>query len=254
MAVSLVEAARHTVSVVVVRRLVPPWTAVATADVALEQLPAAALPARGVLRRPAAVVGRYTREGLVPGEVVTEDALTGGVPAETAYDLRLARLTHTSSCTPAPPVTALPPPGSVIAHACPNLVAVSLPLDADQGYELVRTGDRVDVAATYTLQSGTVSQVVVADVPVLARVDGSGSPSLAYPTAGGTSGWLVLAVPPTQALRLELAASAGRLDIFLCAPGVPPAVQERVQQDVVTTTELVGTTSQVPPVEAGQLP
>ncbi len=264
-AVALVRSVRRTVPVVVARRLVPPLAPVAAADVALADLPAAALPP-GAFRRPAAVVGAYTRMGLVPGEVVTARALSGGVQAATAFDVRLARLADVAACPRGGssqgarvPPPAVPAGGRASAGSsgCRDLVAVSLPLTADQGYQLVRAGDLVDVAATYTLQSGTVSQVVAADVPVLYRVAGTMSGGAGFAgqsgSLGASSGWLVLGVPPGQALRLQLAENTGRVDVFLRPPGAPsePAA---LQREVVTTADLAGAVSATPPSLAGQLP
>ena len=264
-ALALVRSVRRTVPVVVARRLVPPLAPVTAADVALADLPALALPPEA-FRRPAAVVGAYTRMGLVPGEVVTATALSGGVQAATAFDVRLARLADVAACRRGgsgrgarvpPPAVPVGGQASVGPSGCRDLVAVSLPLSADQGYQLVRAGDVVDVAATYTLQSGTVSQVVAADVPVLYRVNGSASGGVGFAGQSGAlgagSGWLVLGVPPGQALRLQLAENTGRVDVFLRPPGAP-AEPAALQREVVTTADLAGAVSSTPPSLAGQLP
>jgi hypothetical protein len=69
-AVRAVTAARRETPVVIARVDVPPLTRVTGGDVAVVEMPAAALPA-GALRTSAAAVGHFTRMGLVPGEMLT---------------------------------------------------------------------------------------------------------------------------------------------------------------------------------------
>lgn len=264
-AVSMVHAVRRVVPVVVARREVSPLTLVTARDVVIEDVPAAAIPP-DALRAESGVVGQVTRLGLAPGEVVTGSAVSGGIAPATAFDARLARMSGTGACVAAGLQPVEPAPVArarrVSAPHCPDLVGVSLPLDADQGYQLVRAGDRVDVAATYTLQSGPVSQIIVSDVPVLFKSDGAAGPGGASWTGAGpaaplgaTAGWLVLGATAQQALRLKLAEDTGKVSVFLCPLGVsgtPPGLDH----EVVTTEDLAGgaPAASATPAYAGQLP
>ncbi len=216
-AVRLVSRSRHEVAVVIAKTIVPPFAVVGVGDVAVTDIPVAAVP-DGARRSLSAVVGQFTALGLAPGEIVTGTALLGGTPLASAYDERLAiqaGLPRCQAVSGSPQPTAGTSGTTALAPVCRNLVAMALPLSADQGFLLVRPGDRVDIFGTLGDGQGAVAQEVLHDVPVLACV-----PQGATGPAG--SGWLVLALPATDALELELAQSSGKVDAVLRPPGVPP--------------------------------
>ena len=240
-AVRAVAQARHEVPAVLVRRAVAPMTRIRPADVVLTRVPAAALPG-GALRAVAAATGRFSRAGLVPGEIVTTAALQGGLPAASAFDERLAALSGRAPCT----------------AACRHVVAMTLAVSAAEGFPLVRTGDRVDVVGAYDIRSGRVVQVVARDIRVLARIAGSQgvgpSPAMAGAQGVGlTSGLLVLALTPGQALRLQFLRAAGKVAVLLEAPGAArePA---SLTASVVGAAALSRTVPAGPPAVAGLLP
>ena len=259
-AVRAVTAARRETPVVIARADVPPLTRVTGGDVAVVEMPAAALPA-GALRTSAAAVGHFTRMGLVPGEMLTAAALGGGVSRASGFDVRLARLAGVATCAKAPAV-----PAPTAAHGrtqtavggCRDLVAMALPASADQGFQLIRSGDRVDVAATYPLQRGTVAQIVAANVPVMARIGNAQGAAPTIPGSqaaalGPSSGWLILGLPPATALRVHLAETAGKVAVFLQPPGAP-AQPSSVTANVVSPNSLATGAHPAVPSNAGTLP
>lgn|GEM_PF-2070210 len=258
LAMRAVSAARREVPVVMARREVPPLTRIRSGDVVVADVPAAALPP-GALHAVAAAQGDFTRMGLVPGEIVTGAALEGGVTTASALDVRLAGLAETALCprgTSAAPAPAAPAGAGTVAGSprggagCLRLVAMSVPVSADQGFQMVHTGDTVDVVAGYGVRSGTVSQVVAADVPVLDRVAaGQGG----VPGSGSASGWLVLGVSPGQALRLQLALTTGKLAVLLEPPGAPPEPPS-LDARIMDTSGLAGGGGAAAPTVAGVLP
>lgn len=256
-AVRTVGQARREVIAVVARRAVPPMTRVGSGDVALTRVPAAAL-ASGAERALSGVVGEFTRAGLVEGEVVTEQALTGAPSGASDTDVRLAALVGGKGCTSGlstpPPVPGGPQP----PPTCPDLVAMTVPVGADQGFGIIRSGDRVDIAASYGLAQGPAAQVMVADVPVLDHVANSQAAPVAGPGApspGFSSGWLVLAVTPEQALRLQLAETSGKVAVLLRPLGARTEDPAVVAQ-VLTVPDLAAGSSavSVAPQSAGVLP
>lgn len=282
-AVRAVTAARRETPVVIARADVPPLTRVTGADVAVVQMPAAALPA-GALRTTTAAVGHFTRMGLVPGEMLTAAALGGGVSRASGFDVRLARLAGVADCAKAPavPVAAAARTrpsrvkhaagqaahhGAAAGHrsptadprstvACRDLVAMALPASADQGFQLIHSGDRVDVAATYPLQRGTVAQIVAANVPVMARIGNAQGAAPTIPGSraaalGPSSGWLILGLPPATALRVHLAETAGKIAVFLQPPGAP-AQPSAVTANVISPNSLAASAHPTAPAVAGQ--
>lgn len=239
LAVHGVAQARREVPVLIARRELAPLSRIAAADVAVAEVPEAAVPS-GALRTTAAAAGRFTRLGLVPGEIVTTATLAGGTTTASSFDVRLAALVADRCPQPA------------VGSRCPHLVAMSLPVSADQGYPLVRGGDAVDVLAAYPVSAGSVSQVIAADVPVLARL-ASGQAGLPGASGGPSAGWLILAVSPGQALRLQLAMSTGKLAVLLEPPGAAPEPPSLLQR-VMNVSGLAGVTPPVAPVLAGNLP
>lgn len=185
------------VDAVVAARPVAPLTRVPADAVRIQRVPASALPP-GALRALGGVVGKFTRVGLVPGEVVSGAALSTIARTATNVDARVAAW-RASVCAP--------------GANCGHLVGLTLPLDADQGFEMARTGDRVDVVASYGLSGGPVAQVVAWGVPVLARLGNPTGSQLSG--SGSASGWLVLGVTASEALRLELLENGGHLAIAL---------------------------------------
>lgn len=268
-AVSMVTAARRETVVVIARQEVPPLAEVTAADVALVKVPVAALPV-GAMRSIGAAVGQWTRMGLVPGEMVTTQALTGGVTDASAFDTRLAHLAGIQECpaqgsgqavapAPAPAEAQGPTTSSSTEVGCRDLVAMALPTTADQGYQIVHAGDHVDVAAAYTVKQGPVSQIVVENVPVIDKIDNAQGTAPTVPgskaaAAGASSGWLVLGLSPDQAIRLQLAQSAGKVAVLLQAPGAP-VEPPSVGTELVSPETLSGGASalQAAPAVAGQL-
>lgn len=254
-AVRAVAQARHEVPAVLVRRAVAPMTRIRPADVVLTRVPAAALPG-GALGAVAAATGRFSRAGLVPGEIVTTAALQGGLPAASAFDERLAALAGRAHC--AASGSGGPAPHGAATAACGPVVAMTLAVSAAEGFPLVRTGDRVDVVGAYGIRSGRVVQVVARDIRVLARLaaaQGAG-PSPAGAGAQGvgpSSGLLVLALTPKQALRLQFLRAAGKVAVLLEAPGAArePA---SLTASVVDAAALTRTVPAGPPAVGGLLP
>lgn len=250
-AVRAVGAARREVAVVVALRAVAPLQRIPASAVHLAEVPLAAVPA-GARRATAAVVGQFTRLGLAPGEVVTTAALDAGAAGLPPLDARLAALP--GACPSAEAAASGAARGR--AGACVDRVAVTLPLDANRGFDMVQQGDSVDVAASYPLQVGTVSQVIATAVPVLERL---ASP-VAAQTGGGDSGWLVLGCSPGTALRLQLAMAAGKVSVLLRPLGAAPEAPGAAG-GVVDLTDLAaggaGSSAAVPvapPASAGVLP
>ena len=259
-AVSGVTAARRETAVVIARADVPPLTRLTGSDVALVQVPVAALPV-GALRTTTVAVEHFTRMGLVPGEMVTASALAGGVSSASGFDVRLAHLADVAACTKA---AAAPAPATAHARTqdatvgCRDLVAMALPASADQGFQIIRSGDHVDVAATYPVQQGTVAQIVAANVPVMGRIGNAqgASPTIPGSTAaalGASSGWLILGLTPNAALRVHLAETTGKVAVFLQAPGAP-AQPSTVTANLVSPNSLAAAASQAAPANAGTLP
>ncbi len=259
LAVRSVAAARREVPVVMARREVAPLTRLRPGDVMVADVPAAALPP-GALRAVRAAAGHFTRMGLVPGEIVTASALNGGVTAASAFDVRLAGLAETQRCggqasnPPSPAASAAGAPSA--GGGCRPLVAMSLPISADQGFEMVHTGDSVDVVAGYGVHAGTVAQIVASDVPVLEKVaSGQGGVPGVAPASGATSGYLVVGVSPEQALRLQLVLTEGKPAVLLEPPGAPPQPAS-LSTRILDTSGLAGTGGAAPgvPSTAGVLP
>jgi hypothetical protein len=120
---------------------------------------------------------------------------------------------------------------------------------------MVRAGDRVDVAAAYPLALGTVTQVIVADVPVLERI-ASGSSGVG--SSGGSSGWLVVGCTAAAALRMELVEATGKLAVLLRPTGAaapdPSLTGEVVDlPDMASGSAAAGGTA-IPPPGGGLLP
>ncbi len=256
-AVRAVGQARQEVPAVLVRRAVAPMTRIRPADVVLTRVPAAALPG-GALRAVAAVTGRFSRAGLVPGEIVTTAAMQGGLPAASAFDERLAALAGLAHCTDAGSGGPAAKGAAAAAGACRPVVAMTLAVSAAEGFPLVRTGDRVDVVGAYDVRSGRVVQVVARDIRVLARIAGpqgvGPSPAVAGAQGGGpSSGLLVLALTPKEALRLQFLRAAGKVAVLLEAPGAArePA---SLTASVVDATGLTRTVPAGPPAVGGLLP
>ncbi len=283
-AVRAVDGARRELAVVVARRDVTPMSRIAGGDVQIVRMPTAALPA-GTERTLGPVVGQFTRAGLVPGEVVTAAALAGAATDAGAEDVRLTAAGG-PPCAVAPtaagPVPAPAPKGTGTsatrtgasgvtptsaaagaaqtpakgdgACANANLVAMTLPVAADQGFAMVQRGDRVDLVASYSLAQGPAAQVIVADVPVLDRVGSAQSPGTAG-SAAPQSGWLVLALTQRDALRVQLAEAAGKVAVLLRPLGAA-AEDPQVTARVLTVPDLAAgsATPEAPPLTAGALP
>ena len=252
-AVRLVEAARQQTVVVMARRAVAPLSQVTAGDVQRVKVPRAAV-AVGTLRTVAAVAGSYTRMGLVPGEMVTRQAMVGGVAALSAFDVRLARLAGVSGCArhAAPPSVATGNPQVRVEHTCLDLVAMALPASADSGYSVIHTGDHVDVVAPYRSSRGYAAAVVAAGILVLQRI--SDAQSAAPGVAGGRgsqSGWLVLGLTPKQALRVEAARAAGKVAVLLLPPGYTQPV--RVRHLTATFARTAGGSGALPSAVSGNL-
>jgi hypothetical protein len=230
-ATRLLGRATHAVDVVVADQLLPPLSRVPAGAVRLEAVSASALPPQA-LRSLGVVVGQFTRTGLVPGEVVSQAALASTGDKGTVLDARVSAWQATC--------------GS--ASHCGSLVAMTLPVGPDQGFSMVRQGDRVDVVASYTLSGGPVAQVVAQGVPVLERLGGQNTQS-ALPTSG--TGWLVLGVTESQALRLQLLEADGHLAILLRPLGSGPADAGSVG-GVLSESALAGGAGL--PATAGTLP
>ncbi len=253
----LVQRYQRTERVVVARVALAPWTLVTPGDVTLATRPAVGL-LPGTLLSPALALGRFTATGLVPGQAVTVANLSAA-GLGSAYDAQLAALDGiTRHCAAG---SASPPPASASAHAlarCGRYVALPLPLTADQGYDLIHAGSRVDLWATLPTASGVVSQTVVQGVLVMALLTpGAGTPLVgaagvvSTPAAQG-SGIAVLAVTPAQAGRILLAGKLGALTVALQALGASaPAAPSPV-----TLTTLLGGQAPLttPPAQAGTLP
>ncbi len=233
-AVRAVSAASRRVPVVVASQQVPPLSRIGSQAVALKQLPVAAVPP-GALRTPAQAVGRFVQLGLAPGEVVTSSLLeTAGT--RSTMDVRLAGLEPTCQ-SPAEQ-----------AADCPEVEAVTIPLTADQGLAMVRPGDLVDVVGSYSVEGGTVAQVLAERVQVLSTMAEDGS---AASMASPGSGWLVLALSPSAALRVELVAAAGHLSVLLHAAGAPVSPGPL---GVLSLPQLAGVQTPGLPALAGQFP
>jgi len=251
LAVRSVSAARREVDVVVARREVAPLTAIAGADIAVSAVPVAAVPP-DALRSAVGLVGRFTRLGLAPGEVVTPEALGAPAGGTSAADVRLAALA--AACGSA--ASGAAPPAKAAGPACADVVAEAVPLDADQGFSIVQPGDRVDIAAAYGLSAGTVAQVVVADAPVLDKLGGTAGPQPGLgAAAGATSGWLVLGLSPADALRVQLAEASGKIAVLVRPLGAAPEDPALTAQ-VLDLTALAGGEGGSPgglPQDAGTL-
>lgn len=230
-AVRLVQAARHEISVVVAQAIVPPLTAITAADVQWTSVPAAAVP-KGAIRSLSGVTGHFTRLGLVPGEVVTTTALFGTISSVSSFDYRLAQLDGLPACQEGPSKAAAGVTG--LPTVCGNLVGMVLPLSVDQGFAEVNAGDRVDVLGVFSVQTGAVAEEILRDAPVLATSTGPSS------AASASSGWIVLALTAEQALRLELAESEGKVDVVLRPTG---SSSEVAGPSIVTLPDLASTSS-----------
>lgn len=235
--VRAVEGARREVPALVAQRTVSPLARIVGGDVALVRVPAAALPS-GALRSVAQVRGKFTRLGLAPGEIVTSASLLGASTGSSRLDVRLGAAEGATDCSTS--ATGAIPPGTAhsatTALACRRMVAMTLPLSQGNGFAMVRTGDTVDVVAGYASSAHSVSQVVAADVPVLAVEGGQPAGGL----SSGASGDLVLAVTPEQALRLQFVESGGHVSILLEPPGAPPEPPQLTEQVVDGTALLHG--------------
>ena len=247
-AVRSVAEARREQTVVVARRAVAPMSRVGASDVVLSRVPEAALPP-GAERVLDGVVGQFTRAGLVPGEVVTDQALAGVASGASDAEVRLAALLVAQGCPPEKAAPA-PVPGSATASSgCADWVAMTLPMGADQGFGIVRPGDRVDLVASYGLAQGTAAQVVVADVSVLDHVTNAQAAPVAGPGPAAPSfqsGWIVVAVTPAQALRLQLAEASGKVAVLLRPMGAS-AQDPGLEARVLTVPDLAGGISAGPP-------
>ncbi len=234
-ATRVLKTATDEVPVVVADRAVAPLTRITAAAVRVERLPAAALPP-GALASLRGVIGSFTSTGLVPGEVVAPDALAAANSGASTVDERLTAW-RVAACGQ--------------SAQCPAMTAMTLPLASDQGFAMVRQGDRVDIVASYTLSSGPVAQVVVQGVPVLERLVDANAQATSLSGAGAASGWLVLGVTQGQALRLELLEASGHLAVLLEPLGSAP-VSSAVTGGVLSEAALAGGDGL--PVDAGSLP
>lgn len=234
-ATRVVKRATNEVPVVVADQDVAPLTRIPAGAVRVQRLPAAGLPA-GALGSLQGVVGSFTRAGLVPGEVVAADALVAATTSPgSTIDER---------------VTAWRAAACGQSGGCADWTAMTLPVGTDQGFSMVRQGDRVDVVASYTLSSGPVSQVVAQGLPVLQRLTNPDAQATSVSGTGPASGWLVLGVTQSQALRLELLEASGHLAVLLEPLGSGAA--PRGTGGVLSEAALAGGASL--PVDAGRLP
>ncbi len=205
LAVRAVEAARHEVPAVVARRVVPPLTRVTADDVALARVPDAALPVQAI-RTAQAVVGHFTRMGLVPGEIVSAAAMNGAPTGTSALDVRLAEAAH-ARC-----------PGQK-RQGCHWPVAMVLGVGVNQGEALVRGGDRIDIVASYRIRTGTVAQTLVRDALVLQRQPAGQGAGAGAP---GAAPHLVVELSRSQSLRVALAEALGHIAVVLRPAGTNP--------------------------------
>ncbi|MCX6375309.1 MAG: Flp pilus assembly protein CpaB [Armatimonadetes bacterium] len=137
--------------------------------------------------------------------------------------------------------------------------AVTVALDPVSGVAgFIQPGDHVDVIATFNVDGGTLSKVVLQDVELLAAggqaIADQGPPQQAgaikgpqvYPTA-------TLAVTPQQAEELVLAESKGKLRLALRRPDD----RSRISSKGITGRDVVGIVppdvpkEQPPPAQAG---
>lgn len=195
------------VPVVVAAKALDPMEPITPDAVKVETRPKAGLPSDAI-RNLSDAVGKFARTGLVPGMVLQRSMLAGDASEGiTGLD---ARLSDISKDTP--------------------LRAFPLKLTEAQGYSLVRVGHRVDVLAAVKTGAGTVSGVVVANVPVLAKIDkaqdqgtigvpGSGP----QPNRPAPEGIVVLALTPQDAARVALAAQLGGQVVLMLRPAGEPA-------------------------------
>jgi Flp pilus assembly protein CpaB len=189
--------------VVVAVRFVGPMQKVQAGDVQLLNRPTEGLPG-DALRTTAQAVGHYTLYGLVPGEVVQRGALVDKSLPGTALDAELQEL--------------------AAAQSGQGYRAYVLPLDDKHGYTLPQPGDRVDILAQVKAEQSTEAGVLLQQVLVLAKVDGSGQ-SNSTPIPGqsqqqsATSGDLILALTQPEIDRLALAQAIGSVSVALAPPG-----------------------------------
>lgn len=255
----LVQRYQHSERVVVARVAIAPWSLVTAGDLTVSRRPVAGqLP--GTLLTPTLAVGRFATTGLLPGQAVTVANLSGA-GLGSAYDAQLAALDGiTERCTsnaPAVPAPASAAPRHALAR-CGPYVALPLPLTADQGYDLIHAGSRVDLWATYPTPSGEMSQDVGSGILVMARLTpGAGAPIVgstapAAPSSTGDSGIVVLAVTPADAGRILLAGKLGTLTVVL----EPVGGHAQAAPLPVNMTGLLGGTPPLtaPPAQAGSLP
>jgi len=168
-----------------------------TTDAAPVAVAAADLPAGTVLTRAQIALARLPAD-LVPGGIASDPGplvgrvLAGSVRArEPLTDVRLVGAG----------LTALLPPGQVVAPVRPSDLAVAA---------AVRTGDRVDVLATPP--DGQTAEVVAAGALVLA------APRTTSADDDASAGLLLVAVDPPTAERLAAASANSTLTVSLTPP------------------------------------
>lgn len=155
-------------------------TTLQTGSVLVAEMPSTLVPP-GALTSPQEAAGRALAADIAAGEVLTRTRLAGAGSG---------------------PVAALVPPG---------LRAIALPVGPPAG--TVRSGDAVDVLATYGANAGRpYTETVASSLEVLDVVDGAGA---AAPVEGGASGppVIVLADP----LTVERLARAAGLAVLTVA-------------------------------------
>lgn len=180
-AVKVVRSFNETAEVVVAARDIAPYTAIVKDDVKVVDYPTAAVPPDAI-RDVKEAVGKFLKSEVLVGEPLRTARL-----AETQADKSLmsARLSELGR---------------------PDLRAFALPWDpqAAVGGDIV-DGDRVDVAASVKIDSGTgsigVGKIVARNVLVLKVVKPSGS----------DKGSLVVALTPSQIEDIAFALTSGQL-------------------------------------------
>jgi len=178
-------------TVVVAREPIPARTPIKRDALAYRELPAAYVHP-DAYRKIEDVIGKAATSAIIPGEQVLKSrtAMIG----EASEDLALA--------------------------LNPGERAVSVAINEVSGVSgLLKTGDRVDVAVTFDLETGgetaSYTSTVIQNVRVLAakRTSASGEQR-----EGSRSQTVVLAVTPTQAQHLVLGSERGTIRILLRSP------------------------------------
>lgn len=204
-----IQAASAEVPIIVAQRDIPIGSILNGSMLGVRNVPKKALPP-GVATSPEMVVGRVVTRQINAGEPVPLSAV--------ALRNRLSQLIPIS------------------------MRAVTVALDPVSGVGgFIQPGDHVDVIATFNVDGGTLSRVVLQDVELLAAGGQVSTDQEAPQQAGAAKGpqaylTATLAVSPRQAEELVLAESKGKLRLALRRPDD----RSRISSQGITGRAVVG--------------